>query len=261
MTKNIAHSRKIKLLNIAQRDNKRYQQLLVRYFHECFLRRLSMSPYREHLILKGGSLLFAFEDLLPRPTLDIDFTGNRIDNDPESLKTVFAEIMLQPGVDDGVIFFPHSLNTEAITVDKKYPGTRISFKASLDTIEKTLVMDIGFGDVITPGPVSMKYPTIFDESGEICLSAYSLETVVAEKFQTLIDRSVNNSRMKDFFDLYRILSTRVEQNKRAQRVCFAEPGDYFGHHIFYGAIFLALGQKNRPIKNKNMAVKSHGSDD
>lgn len=204
--KNIAHSRKAKLLLLSERDNKKYQQMLVRYFNERFLARLSKSAYRSRFILKGGSLLFAYEEFIPRPTLDIDFMGNRINNDAQVIKDAFVAIINTEVTEDGVIFHPKTIHSEPITVEKKYPGTRITVDVSLDSIRKTLTLDVGFGDVITPHPIDMDYPVIFDDSDEINLVAYSLETVVAEKFQTMIDRSVTNSRMKDFFDLYRILS-------------------------------------------------------
>lgn len=77
-TMNYAHSVKARLLNLADGDNKRYQQLVVRYFHERLLYRLSKSEFREHFILKGGALLYAFDEFAPRPTLDVDFMGDRI---------------------------------------------------------------------------------------------------------------------------------------------------------------------------------------
>ena len=205
-TKNIAHSRKAKLLLLSDKDNKKYQHILVRYFNERFLARLSKSPHRSHFVLKGGSLLFAYDEFIPRPTLDIDFLGNKIKNDAQVIKNAFVEIINTKVLDDGVIFHSETIRTEPITVEKKYPGLRITFDASLDSIRKTLAMDVGFGDVITPHPVEIDYPVIFKDANEISLVAYSLETVIAEKFQTMIYRSVTNSRMKDFFDLYRILS-------------------------------------------------------
>lgn len=108
--------------------------------------------------------------------------------------------------DDGVLFYPATFKSELITIEKKYPATRITFDASLDSIRKTLTIDVGFGDVIIPQPVKMDYPVIFEYADEINLLAYPLETVVSEKTQVMIDRSITNSLMKEFFDLYRILS-------------------------------------------------------
>lgn len=205
MAKNIGHSIKARLLNASDHNNRRYQQLLVRYMQEGFLRRLSMSPYSRKFILKGGALLYAFDEFLPRPTLDIDFMGTGISNDKSSIIDAFKEIAEITVEDDGVVFIADSIDASDIAVEKKYPGVRITVEAHLDTVVKELTFDIGFGDVIKPRPLSMEYPVIFPEMNAPQLIAYSLETVVAEKFQTMIDRGEANSRMKDYYDLYRII--------------------------------------------------------
>lgn len=207
MAKNIGHSIKARLLNASDHNNRRYQQLLVRYMQEGFLRRLSMSPYSRKFILKGGALLYAFDEFLPRPTLDIDFMGTGISNDKSSIIDAFKEIAEITVEDDGVVFIADSIDASDIAVEKKYPGVRITVEAHLDTVVKELTFDIGFGDVIKPRPLSMEYPVIFPEMNAPQLIAYSLETVVAEKFQTMIDRGEANSRMKDYYDLYRIISS------------------------------------------------------
>lgn len=206
MVKNIAHSLKVRLLNLSDHDNRRYQQLLVRYMQERFLFRLSESRYCNNFILKGGALLYAYDGFLPRPTLDVDFMGTHISNDKDAIVVAFKEISKVNAYDDGVRFLPDSVEASDIAVERKYPGVRISVVGFLDTIRKELTFDIGFGDVITPGPIIMAYPTIIEEMENPRITAYSLETVVAEKFQTIVEKSVFNSRMKDFFDLYRIIT-------------------------------------------------------
>lgn len=205
MAKNIAHSLKVRLLNLSDHDNRRYQQLLVRYMQERFLYRLSESKYCSNFILKGGALLYAYDEFLPRPTLDVDFMGTHISNDKDAIVAAFKEIASQDVDDDGVRFLPDSVEASDIAVERKYPGVRISVVGFLDTIRKELTFDIGFGDVITPSPVIMAYPTIIEELESPRITAYSLETVVAEKFQTIVEKSVFNSRMKDFLDIYRII--------------------------------------------------------
>lgn len=207
MVKNIAHSMKARLLNLSDHDNKRYQQLLVRYMQERFLYRLSISRFSNNFILKGGALLYAYDEFLPRPTLDVDFMGIRISNDKEAIINAFKEIVgCDNSAEDGIRFMPESVSASDIAVERKYPGVRITVIAFLDTVRKELTFDIGFGDVIIPNPVSMEYPTIIDDMESPKLNAYSLETVVAEKFQTMVEKSVFNSRMKDFYDLYRIIT-------------------------------------------------------
>ena len=203
---NYARSIKARLLNMADGDNKKYQQLVVRFFHERLLFRLSKSDYRERFILKGGALLYAFEKFMPRPTLDIDFMGRRIDNDKENILSAFKSIAAMSYPEDGITFHHEIMTANDITVEKKYPGVRINMTANIGTYMQNLTLDIGFGDIIVPGPTELEYPTIFDAMEEPAIMAYSLETVVAEKFQTMIDRGRFNSRMKDYFDLYRIFS-------------------------------------------------------
>lgn len=149
--------------------------------------------------------MYAHERFMARPTLDIDFMGHHIDNDKENVKKAFAEICAIPYQQDGVTFYTKTLRTDDIAVEKKYPGVRLTLSASIDTIRQDVSMDIGFGDVITPCPSELDYPYLIDGFPAPNILAYSLETVIAEKFQTVIVRAEANSRMKDFYDLYTIL--------------------------------------------------------
>lgn len=145
MAKNITHSVRERLLNIAKNLGVDYQVILTRYFHERFLYRLSQSTYKENFCLKGGTLLFAYEKFLARPTLDMDFSASKIS------------------------------------------------------------IDFGFGDSIFPAPLELPFPNILTNTPSANLIAYPLETVIAEKFQSMIELADQNSRMKDFFDIYNIL--------------------------------------------------------
>lgn len=202
---NFGSSVKAKLLNISRNEKIGYQMLVTRYLQERLLYRLSISQYHDHFVLKGGALLYAHERFMARPTLDIDFMGHYIDNDKENVKKAFAEICAIPYQQDGVTFYTETLRTDDIAVEKKYPGVRLTLSASIDTIRQDVSMDIGFGDVITPCPSELDYPNIIDGFPATNILAYSLETVIAEKFQTVIVRAEANSRMKDFYDLYTIL--------------------------------------------------------
>lgn len=202
---NFGCSVKAKLLNISRNEKLGYQMLVTRYFQERLLYRLSISQYHDHFFLKGGALLYAHERFMARPTLDIDFMRHHIDNDKDNVKKVFAEICAIPYQQDGVTFYTETLRTEDIAVEKKYPGVRLTLGASIDTIRQDVSMDIGFGDVITPCPSELDYPNLIDGFPATNILAYSLETVIAEKFQTVIVRAEANSRMKDFYDLYTIL--------------------------------------------------------
>ena len=211
--KNYGKSIKTKLLNLMNSSGYKYMYLLARYFNERLLYRVSVSPYRENFLLKGGSLLYALNGLETRPTIDIDFMAQRISRDREHLEKVFREILSIECLEDGVTFDVDGLRSEPITVEKEYPGTRFFVTALMDTIVYPMSMDIGFGDVMTPGPVSVDFPLLLQDVPSINIQAYSLETIVAEKFHAMVERDVNNSRMKDFFDCYQILTTKELDNE------------------------------------------------
>jgi len=206
--KNYGKSVKTKLLNLMNSSGYKYMYLLARYFNERLLYRVSVSPYRENFLLKGGSLLYALNGLETRPTIDIDFMAQRISRDREHLEKVFREILSIECLEDGVTFDVDGLRSEPITVEKDYPGSRFFVTAKMDTIAYPMSMDIGFGDVVTPGPVTVDFPLLLQDVPIINIQAYSLETIVAEKFHAMVERDVNNSRMKDFFDCYQILTTK-----------------------------------------------------
>jgi len=121
---------------------------------------------------------------------------------------VLADILSIPCEEDGVTFDIETLRSEPITVDKKYPGTRFFITAHMDTIVYPMSLDLGFGDVVTPCPELVDFPLLLKDIPSINIKAYSLETVIAEKLHAMVDRDVANSRMKDFFDCYQILTTR-----------------------------------------------------
>ena len=147
MIKNFAHSVRARLLNISKAENVFYQALLARYFQERLLYRLSISSYRERFILKGGALLYAHEQLKARPTLDIDFLGQRISRDMENIKEVFAALCDIECSEDGAVFEKESVEVEEITLQKEYNGVRVHVKVSLGTATQVITMDVGFGDI------------------------------------------------------------------------------------------------------------------
>ncbi len=256
---NNARSIKARLLNMANGDNKKYQQLIVRFFHERLLFRLSKSDFRKRFILKGGALLYAFEEFTPRPTLDIDFMGRRIDNDKENILAAFKEIAAMSYPEDGITFLPETMTAKDITVEKQYSGIKISMAANIGTYRQNLTLDIGFGDVIVPSPMELEYPTLFDTMEEPDIMAYSLETVVAEKFQTMIDRGRFNSRMKDYFDLYRIFSVhKFEETLLAEAVkaTFENRGtEFVEQHDFFSDDFGKDAMMNQQWNNYARKMK------
>lgn len=206
MTKEIGKSIRAKLLNLAKAERQDYMKVLVRYLHERMLFRISASPYKSNFLLKGSSLLFALDGFKTRPTIDIDLLGERISNDQEMLHEVFLKICQIECPDDGVTFDAQTLHLEAIAVEKKYPGTCVKVTAHLDSIIQQISIDIGFGDVVTPYPLILDYPLLLPTVSAVEIYAYSLETLIAEKFHTMVERDEGNSRMKDFFDIYQLFT-------------------------------------------------------
>lgn len=202
-----------RLLNLSRVEHYNPQMMISRYMQERLLYRLSVSNYRERFILKGGALLYAYDRLEARPTLDIDFMATHINNDKENIKNIIKEICNVETVIDGTSYDANTIETEDITVNKEYHGVRISVVAHLDTARQRISLDIGFGDVVTPAPQILAFPMLLDTVPQAEVMAYSLETVVAEKFHAMIVLSLANSRMKDFFDVYRILITDRVDNK------------------------------------------------
>ena len=228
--KDYGKSNRTKLLNLSrQTKGADYNLILLRFVQERFLYRLSLSAYRENFFLKGGALLFAHERFAARPTRDMDFLGDHISRDKENIKRIMHEICSIECEEDGMTFEcgEDEIWLEDITVEKEYNGTRVHMTAHMDTIVQQFAIDVGFGDVIVPHPAQLDYPLLIEGLPAVNVEAYSLETVVAEKFQTMIDRGTINSRMKDFFDVYTILKAdKVDEAllKEAVAEVFANRG-------------------------------------
>ncbi len=217
--KNYGRSVKAKLLNVANETKQPYQLLLVRYIQERLLYRLSVSEYRDRFFLKGGALLYAFDRFDARPTVDIDFLGHQISRDIELMKEAFSKIATVSCAEDGVTFDVASIDAQEISINKQYNGVRLHITAHIDAIVQPMSMDIGFGDVVTPEAQLLEYPLLLEKLPTAVIRAYSLETVVAEKFQAMVALGDNNSRMKDFFDVYRILSNyNLDEEVLAQAI-------------------------------------------
>jgi hypothetical protein len=198
--KNIAASVKEKLLNRAKADNRPFNELLQYYAMERFLYRFSKSKYVKDFILKGALMLRIWESPEFRATKDIDLLG-KLENDEALLKAVFAEIMDIKIPDDGLIFLPQTIRSERITEDADYEGTRIQFQGTLGNAKIFMQIDIGFGDIIFPGPQQSTLPTMLGLPSPV-LQTYTRESAIAEKFEAMLSLGSANSRMKDFYDIW-----------------------------------------------------------
>ena len=172
---------------------------MLQYFQERFLYRLSVSPYREHFILKGALLFFLYDAHRLRPTKDIDLLGRAQSNDLKNIREVVQQIA-QIEVPDGVVFTKESTTVEIIKESEEYSGVRVKIEAKLTSARQTLQIDIGFGDRIVPGPVEIEFPVILDQPAPR-IKGYSKESVISEKLEAIVRFNFLTSRMKDFYDI------------------------------------------------------------
>ena len=213
---NYGKSIRSKLLNVAKKEDVFYQTVLTRYFQERLLYRMSQTRYRDNFYLKGGALLYAFERFAARPTLDIDFLGHNISNEGNIVIAAFREICSVPYEEDGIIFDIEHITAQNITEFKDYHGIRLSIPVQMDTISQVMTMDIGFGDVVTPSPVCLEYPLLLEHLPVPNILAYSIETVIAEKMHAVIDLADQSSCMKDYYDLFNLLSKEKYDSETLQ---------------------------------------------
>lgn len=198
---------KDRLKNKSIATGKTMQELFTLYGLERTIYRLSISKYKENFTLKGGIFLYALYDgNYARATTDIDFLAQRLSNEVDDIKQVFSEIFSLE-TDDPLRFDFDSLTVIPITEFKKYHGVNVSIKAYLDKTEILISIDIGFGDVIYPERVEMDFPVVLtDENPRVY--AYSLASSVAEKFEAIVSLAYDNSRFKDYYDIYVLAKER-----------------------------------------------------
>jgi len=200
-TRDIGASVRARLLNLAREKGQAFDLLLTRYAAERLLYRLSITPHRDRFVLKGAMLMTTWFDDPHRPTRDVDFLGYG-DPAPESMLAVFREICAI-AVNDGVVFDVDAMRIELIREELEYGGLSLRTTAGLAGARIRLVIDIGFGDAIEPGVEEINLPALLDFP-EPRLRAYARETVVAEKFQAMVMLGLANSRMKDYYDIWKL---------------------------------------------------------
>lgn len=204
-TRNVGASVRARLLARSRAESSDYQILLTRYALERLLYRLSVSAHHDRFILKGALLFVTWLPDPFRPTRDLDLLGYG-SSTPEALADTFKAICSTPVPDDGVTFDVAGITAAPIREDIEYGGVRVRTQAIIDGARIPIQVDIGFGDVITPGPVEIDYPALLDSPAPH-LRAYPVETVIAEKFNAMVTLGIANSRLKDFYDLWLISRT------------------------------------------------------
>ena len=203
--KNLEASVHQRLLNLSKDRNEDFNLILTRYTVERLLYRLTRSTYAEKFILKGAMLMAVWMGRSHRPTRDLDLLGSG-DASSKYLKQVFQQVCQVQVEDDGLVFEAESIEVIEIREGQEYPGQRVKLTAKLGNARVRVQVDVGYGDAVTPDAVTIEYPGLVDfPSPQI--RAYSRETVVAEKLETMARFGMVNSRMKDFYDLHILSKT------------------------------------------------------
>lgn len=197
---NLAASVRQRLLNLSRQQQEDFKLLLSRYAIERILYRLSQSAVADQFVLKGATLFAVWTGKPHRPTQDLDLLGYG-DSSSETLRATLATICTLPVEADGLTFDAMSIHTEEIRNGLVYGGQRVYLLAHLDAARIHVQIDIGFGDIVTPGAIWLEYPTLLPFPAPH-LRMYPKESVIAEKVHAMVVLDTGNSRMKDFYDLW-----------------------------------------------------------
>ena len=188
-------------------DNDSSLKLFQMFYFERLLERISKSNYRDEIILKGGVLLSSIIGDDERTTKDLDATLKGIPLTKDKIETMFNEI-LNIKIDDGVLF--ELINIKDIRLEDEYGGFSLNILASIDKNKTYITVELTTGDIITPREIKYSYNCIFEDK-KIPIMSYTIETIIAEKFQTIISRGVLNTRLKDFYDIYVLMNTKMDE--------------------------------------------------
>lgn len=206
MISNVA-SLKDKSRNIAKESNITIQEVMQNYMFERILERISISKYKDNFILKGGLLLSSIMGIDTRTTMDMDTSIKGLNLKLNEIKGVLEDIFAID-INDNVMF--EIAGTEDIRKEDFYGGYRFKIIGYFENLKIPLAIDISTGDIITPRALIYKYKLLFEDR-KINLMAYNNETIIAEKFQTIVDRGIGNSRMKDYYDIYYFLNHKWKE--------------------------------------------------
>ena len=191
-------SLKARASNLSKKTNIPNKYLIQNFMFEALLKRISKSKYKDKFIIKGGFLLSSIFGVNLRSTMDLDTTIKGLPLDRETITNVINEI-IRIDVEDNVRLDIE--NIKDIREEELYSGFEVNLKAEFDGLKTNLMIDITTGDIITYKEVEFKYSTLFDNE-TINIMTYNYETIIAEKFESIISRNIDNTRMKDYYDLY-----------------------------------------------------------
>lgn len=196
-----------KIRNLAKEHNLSTQEILQMYFFERFLERLSKSKYKTNFVIKGGLLISSLIGVENRTTMDMDTTIKGIPLEEKLIRKIVEEIInIETG--DGIRFEISGM--EYIREDNDYDNFRISLIANIGKTKNPMKMDITTGDPITPKEIEYKYPCVFSKE-DIEVLAYPLETIIAEKYESIIKRNITSTRMRDFYDVYTLFRLKEKE--------------------------------------------------
>ena len=203
-------SLKAKINNYAKQHRIAPQVVLQNYLFERFLERVSLSEYRDNLVIKGGLLISSLVGLDTRSTMDLDTTLQHIRLTTENAGNIVRRICAIDTGDD-ITFEVKSIEEER--KNDCYGGFCIKMSALYGSITASLSIDMTTGDVITPMPIEYQYAKMFDSDTSISLCAYNVETILAEKIETILSRNVLNTRIRDYYDVYILTTTKTIQKE------------------------------------------------
>ena len=197
-------SLKAKASNLSKKTNIPNKYLIQNFMFEALLKRISKSKYKDKFIIKGGLLLSSIFGVNLRSTMDLDTTIKGLPLNRETITKVINEI-ISIDVEDNIKL--EIENVKDIREEELYSGFEVNLKAEFDGLKTNLMIDITTGDVITYKEVEFKYSTLFDNE-TINIMTYNYETIIAEKFESIISRNIDNTRMKDYYDLYMFVNLK-----------------------------------------------------
>lgn len=241
---------KVQLTNICHKIAKEtgltFNSVMTYYFLESILKKLANSPYQDKFVFKGGFLLSNIVGIKTRTTVDIDFLVKNYQLSKENIITVLKDCLTS----DEFISYDIS-DIEDIKEDDPYGGFRVKIICKLDNIRQVVPLDIATGDVITPNPIMYEYISTFNND-KIEISAYNIETMIAEKLETLYRRDLLNSRSKDFYDLYILYKLKSSEVDRLnlKKACEAT-FKYRGTEYNINNIFETLNKIESDTEMKN----------
>lgn len=200
--KNLGESIRQRLKNLSDQRNRPFDEILRYYAMERFLYRLSISSHAKKFFLKGGLMLKVWDSLDHRATMDIDLLA-RTSNQNDNLHRIITEVSEIACDEDGITFDTQKLILRNTQTGGDYNGVSSSFSAKLFTTKMPVLIDIGFNDIIVPKPQQIQYPTLLNMP-EPTLFGYTLETVIAEKLESVVKLALVNTRMKDFYEVLQL---------------------------------------------------------